>query len=124
MARVACLFSFEYYDRVECPLPGFDKIPYGLSVIAACIERAGHEVRCWVVSPGTPLAPIAQEIVEEFECEMAAASAVTTQFPLIASLCQHIKDLKPSIPILLGGVHATIRPQECIVHPAIDAVRR
>jgi radical SAM superfamily enzyme YgiQ (UPF0313 family) len=122
VARVACLFSVEYYDRVENPLPGFDKIPYGLSVIAACIERAGHEVRCWVVSPDAPLASIAHEIVEEFGCEMAAASAVTTQFPLIASLCQQIKSLKPSNPILLGGVHATIRPQECIAHPAIDAV--
>jgi len=122
VARVACLFSVEYYDKVENPLPGFDKIPYGLSVIAACIEHAGHEVECWVVSPHTPLAPFAQRIVEEFGCEMVAASAVTTQFPLILSLCQHIKHIKPSIPILLGGVHATIRPQECIAHPAIDAV--
>jgi anaerobic magnesium-protoporphyrin IX monomethyl ester cyclase len=122
VARVACLFSVEYYDKVESPLPGFDKIPYGLSVIAACIERAGHEVRCWVVCPDTPLAPVAQEIVEEFGCEMAAASSVTTQFPLISRLCHEIKNLKPSIPILLGGVHATIRPKECIAHPAIDAL--
>ena len=75
MARVACLFSVEYYDRLETPLTGFDKIPYGLSVIAACLERAGHEVRCWVITPDTPLVSIAQEIVEEFDQWLAAHHA-------------------------------------------------
>jgi len=122
LARIACLFSVEHYDTVEHPLPGWDKIPFGLSIIAACLERAGHEVRCWVVCPDTRLDRVAQEILCEFACEMVAASAVSTQFPLIARLCQRIKELKPSIPTLLGGIHATIRPEECIAHPAIDAV--
>ena len=122
MARVACLFSVEHYDTVEHPLPGWDKIPFGLSLVAACLERAGHEVRCWVVCPSTALDRVAREIVHDFGSDMAAASSVTTQFPLIAHLCQQIKVLKPTVPILLGGVHASIRPQECITHPAIDAV--
>jgi radical SAM superfamily enzyme YgiQ (UPF0313 family) len=122
LARVACLFSVEYYNTVEYPLPGWDKIPFGLSIVAACLERAGHEVRCWVVCPSTALDHVAQEIVFDFGCDVAAASAVTTQFPLIARLCRHIKDLKPSIPVLVGGVHATIRPEECIADPALDAV--
>lgn len=122
MSRVACLFSLEFYDTVEHPLPGWDKIPFGLSIIAACLEQAQHEVRCWVVCPATDLAQSAREIVEAFGCEMALASSVATQFPLIAQLCEHIKRLKPSVPILLGGVHATLCPEECIAHPAIDAV--
>lgn len=122
MARVACLFSVEYYDTVEHPLPGWDKVPFGLSVVARCLERAGHEVRCWVVCPETNLNYVARDIVHDFGAEMAAASSVTTQFPLIARLCQQVKNLKPSIAVLLGGVHATIRPQECIAHPAIDAL--
>lgn len=122
MARVALLFSVEFYHTIDHPLNAWDKVPFGLSIVAACLERAGHEVRCWVVCPKTALDRVAREIVHEFGCEMVGASAVTTQFPLIARLCQHIKDLKPSIPILLGGVHATVRPEECIVHPAIDAL--
>ncbi|MDE3185890.1 MAG: B12-binding domain-containing radical SAM protein [Acidobacteriota bacterium] len=122
MARIAVLFSVEYYDAIDHPLTGWDKVPFGLSIVAGCLERAGHEVRCWVVCPRTSLHRVAHEIVHEFGCDMAAASAVTTQFPLIARLCQHIKDLKPSIPILLGGVHATVRAEKCIAHPAIDAI--
>ena len=122
MARIACLFSVEYYDTIEHPLPGWDKIPLGLSLIAACLERAGHEVRCWVVCPDSALDSAAQEIVCSFGCEMVAASCVTTQFSLISSLCRQIKCLKTSIPILLGGVHPTIRPNECLADPSIDAV--
>lgn len=112
----------EFFHTVERPLLGWDKIQFGLSIIAARLEQGGHQVRCWVVCPDTPLDRIAHEIVDDFGCDMAAASSVTTQFPLISRLCQHIKDFKPSIPILLGGVHASIRPDECIAHPAIDAV--
>ncbi|HUN83598.1 MAG TPA: radical SAM protein [Terracidiphilus sp.] len=122
MARIACLFSIEYYDTVEYPLDRWDKIPFGLSIIAACLERAGHEVRCWVVCPDSALDQVAHEIVHDFGCDMVAASSVTTQFPLIARLCGEVKALEPSTPVLLGGVHSTIRPQECIAHPAIDAV--
>lgn len=122
MARVACLFSIEYYDSLEHPLPGWDKIPFGLSVIAACLEEAGHEVQCWVLCPDSPLDTAIDEIVNGFRCDLVAASAVTTQFPLIAVVCAGIKSAKPSIPVLLGGVHATICPQECIAHPAIDAL--
>ncbi len=122
MARVACLFSVEYYSTIERPLDGWDKIPYGFSLITACLEHAGHTVRCWVVTPDTPLTRVAREIVEDFGCEMATASCVSTQFHLIARLCKEIKSLKPSIPILLGGVHATVRADECIAHPDIDAV--
>jgi anaerobic magnesium-protoporphyrin IX monomethyl ester cyclase len=122
VARVACLHSVEYYDTVEHPLPDWDKIPYGLAVIAACLQRAGHEVRCWVICPKTPLARIAQEIVHEFRCDTTLASSVTTEFPLISALCSQIKILKPSIPILLGGVHASLRGADCLSHFFIDAV--
>lgn len=122
MARIACLFSVEFYHTVERPLLGWDKVPFGLSIIAACLERAGHQVRCWVVCPASPLRQVAREIVEEFGCEMVAASAVTTQFPLIARLCGKIREIRPEIPVLLGGVHAGLRPEEAIAHPAVDAI--
>jgi anaerobic magnesium-protoporphyrin IX monomethyl ester cyclase len=122
MARVACVFSVERYNTVKRPLPGWHKVPFGLSIVAACLEHAGHEVRCWVICPDSQLASVAHEIDADFGAEMVAASAVTTQFPLILRLCEQIKRRKASISILLGGVHATIRPEQCIRHTAIDGV--
>lgn len=122
MARVACLFSVEYFDTVEHPLADWDKIPYGLAVIAACLEHAGHEVQCWVVCPKTPLARTAREVVDDFKCDTVLASSVTTEFPLIQRLCSHIKNIKPLLPILVGGVHASVSSTECLSHQAVDAI--
>jgi len=122
MARVACFFSVEYFDTVEHPLPDWDKIPYGLAVIAAYLERAGHDVRCWVVCPKTPLARVAREVVHEFCCDTVLATSVSTEFPLISRLCSQVKLLKPLLPILVGGVHASIRSEECLSSHGVDAV--
>lgn len=122
MARVACLYSVEYYGTIEHPLPHWGKIPYGLSIIAACLERAGHEVRCWVACPKTPLAHLANEIVRDFRCDTLLASSVSTQFPLISRICEEIKISKPSLPILLGGVHASVCTSDCLSLRAFDAV--
>jgi radical SAM superfamily enzyme YgiQ (UPF0313 family) len=122
MARVACFFSVEYFDTVEHPLPDWDKIPYGMAIIAAYLERAGHTVRCWVICPRTPLALIAQEVVRDFACDTVLATAVTTEFPLILHLCSQIKILNPSLPVLVGGVHASVSSAECLSHPEVDAI--
>lgn len=122
MARVACLFSVEYYRSLERPLPGWDKVPFGLGLVAACLERAGHEVQCWVICPDTPLEEAAGEMVDEFRCDAVAASAVTTQFELIHRMLRKIRQRRPGIPTLLGGVHASLRPEECIAPAEIDAI--
>ena len=122
MARIACLYSIEKYNTVNRPLHAWDMVPFGLSIVAACLERAGHNVRFWVATPHTNLDQMIREIVHDFGCDMVAASAITTQFPAIASVCRTIKISSPSTPILVGGVHPSIQPQECIEHPAIDAI--
>lgn len=123
MARIALLHSVEYYHTRSRPITGWDQVPFGLSLIAACLERAGHEVRCWVLCPDSAHdGHYADEIVRQFRCDMVAAGAVSTQFPRIAAFCRRIKELNPAIPIIAGGVHATVSPQDAIGHPAIDAI--
>jgi len=122
LARVACVFSVETYGTVDRPLLTWGKTPFGLSIITACLEAAGHEVRCWVICPATPLDRIATEMLVDFECDLVAASAVTTQFPLIGRLCQQVKDGDPRIPVIVGGAHPSLNPDATIGHPAIDAI--
>ena len=122
MARVACVFSVETYRTVDRPLLTWGKTPFGLSIITACLEAAGHEVRCWVICPATQLDRIAAEMLVDFRCDLVAASAVTTQFPLISRLCQQVKDLNPSTPVIVGGAHPSLNPDITIAHPAIDAI--
>jgi len=122
LARVACVFSVEAYGTVERPLLTWGKTPFGLSIITACLEAAGHQVRCWVICPATPLDRIASEMLVDFNCDLVAASAVTTQFPLIASFCEQVKQFNPHMPVIVGGAHPSLNPDSTIAHPSIDAI--
>ncbi len=112
----------ESYGTVDRPLLTWGKTPFGLSILAACLEAAGHEVRCWVICPATPLDRIASEMLVDFGCDLVAASAVTTQFPLIARLCQQVKVFRPAMPVIAGGAHPSLNPESTLAHPAIDAI--
>lgn len=122
MARVACVFSVEDYESVERPLSAWGKAPFGLSLVAACLEAAGHEVRCWVICPATDLEKCAAEMVDEFRCDIVAPTTVTTQFPLIVQLCEQIKLCNPKVKTLVGGAHPSLNPQGTIAEESIDAI--
>jgi radical SAM superfamily enzyme YgiQ (UPF0313 family) len=122
MARIACVFSVEIYGTAKRPLESWRKVPYGLSVIAACLEAAGHQVRCWVLCPATDIRAFAMEMVRDFGCDCVAASAVSTQFPVVTSLCDEVKRIDPRILTVVGGAHPSLNPNDAIAHPAVDAV--
>jgi radical SAM superfamily enzyme YgiQ (UPF0313 family) len=122
MARIACVYSVELYGTVDRPLQYWGNVPFGLSLIATCLEATGHAVRCWVICPATPLDRVAAEMVEEFGCDMVAGSAVTTQFPVIVNLCREIKRRKADIWTVVGGAHPSLNPEDAIARPDIDAI--
>ena len=122
MARVACVYSLENHQSSEKPLRSWLTIPFGLASVATALERAGHEVQCWVICPRTSLHQIADEIVSLFCADMIALTAVSTQFPIVNRLGEAIKRRSPQLPVVLGGHHATLAPDNAIASPWIDAI--
>jgi radical SAM superfamily enzyme YgiQ (UPF0313 family) len=122
MAHIACVFSVEIYGTAERPLLNWRNIPYGLSLIAACLEAAGHQVRCWVVCPASDLNALAAEMIYDFGCDCVAATAVTTQIPVINEFLGVVKKLDPDMFTVVGGTHPSLNPRDTIAHHAVDAV--
>jgi anaerobic magnesium-protoporphyrin IX monomethyl ester cyclase len=122
MARIACVFSVEIFGTAERPLYSWRNIPYGLSLIAASLEEAGHEVRCWVICPATDMQAFAAEMVRDFGCDCVAATAVTTQFPIVDKLLQEVKRIDAKMLTIVGGTHPSLNPQDTIMHKAVDAI--
>ena len=122
MARIACVYSVEIYGTAERPLTSWRNVPYGLSLIAACLEKAGHEVRCWVVCSTTDLHAMALEMIREFRCDCVAATSVTTQFPTVVNVLSEIKRVEPSVLTIVGGAHPSLNPNNAIELPCIDAI--
>jgi len=49
-------------------------------------------------------------------------SAMTAHVPHALALTKYVKDVKPDIKVIWGGVHASLLPTQTVAHPLIDAV--
>jgi radical SAM superfamily enzyme YgiQ (UPF0313 family) len=52
--------------------------------------------------------------VAEFKPQIVGFTAVSTQYPFVRSAACRLKRLWPDIYLILGGVHASLRPEEAI----------
>ena len=94
--------------------------PLGLAYLVAISERRGDEVRVWdgEVDP-EPL----EKILEEFRPEVVGITATTVQIKMAWKTAERVKKAL-NVPVVLGGVHPTLMPEESISHPAVDVVVR
>lgn len=61
-----------------------------------------------------------KKLIKEFNPGLVGISALSIDFPLAKTLAKMVKELNPSIITMLGGVHATIDPEECILEDCFD----
>lgn len=120
--KVAVVYSVESFVSNEKPLASAEEVPFGLSIIATVIKKAGHEVELLVFTPASPLQEMLESFNERFKPQVFCLTAVSTQFPVINKVAQTIKKINPSIYVLLGGHHASLQSEEAIQCPYLDAI--
>jgi radical SAM superfamily enzyme YgiQ (UPF0313 family) len=95
---------------------------HGIGSIMAVLKQAGHE--CSLVYAHRELGE--EELVEEarrFGPGLAAVSTVTNQYPRARRYALWIKE-SLGLPIVVGGAHATLAPEEAIAEPCFDMLCR
>lgn len=119
---LACVYSVESYVSLAKPIRDGASIPFGIATIASVLKNAGHDVELLVFTPDTPISETLRPFIQRFRPRLFCLTAVSTQFPLIRTIAEVIKQLDPSIYVALGGAHASLMPEEAIACPFIDAV--
>lgn len=61
-----------------------------------------------------------QKIYKDFAPDIIGVSATSSDFQIGLSLLHHVSDT----PVIFGGIHATIAPEDIIKHPKVDYVFR
>jgi anaerobic magnesium-protoporphyrin IX monomethyl ester cyclase len=92
----------------------------GISSLAAVLEEAGHAVSLLHFIA----APSREEFTERFRAtapDLAGFSVRTTIWPEVSRLAAYIKDVS-RVPVVCGGVHATLAPEEIAASAAVDVV--
>ena len=104
-------------------LTSYPQPPMGLAQIAAVLENNGYPVSI-IDANALKLKP--KEVVSQLGD--AGAVGLTAMTPTISAALETadaIKDSRPELPIILGGAHATLLPEETLTAaPEIDAIVR
>jgi len=96
--------------------------PFGLAILAALVRQKGFSVSLLDCNAEQ----IGLDKVEGFLPEIAprfvGIGATTVLVDNALSLAEIIKKKYPETKIIMGGVHATLRPQELLQKPQVDLV--
>ncbi len=121
--RVLFVYSLRDGLTLRHPLASLGDIHIGLSYVSACLKARGHATRLIVLNSERQARSLAMldATVSEFDPQLVAFTAVSTQFPFVSAAAQRVKQRWPGKFTVLGGVHASLRPEEAIQGP-FDAV--
>ena len=97
-----------------------ENIRLGIAYLSACLKKAGHLTELMDYTWGGAISDCLKKI-EEFKPDIVGFSSNSGEFEFCCSLAAAIKG-KWEIPILFGGVHPTVVPEEVITEENIDII--
>jgi len=100
---------------------------YGIACLSSVLKRAGHDTALINVNEKLESVPSAERLAARVKAEapdLVGFSLVTTQFQYAVEMAQAVRRAMPGVPIIAGGVHATMDPHGCLESGAFDYVCR
>lgn len=120
--NIACVYTVETYNSIEKPFHAPTEIPFGLAIILTVLEKAGHKVELFVITPETSLEEYVGAYIREMAPSMFCFTAVSTQYWQAKKVAQFVQETDPRIFCILGGHHASLNPQEVIGEGVFNAI--
>jgi anaerobic magnesium-protoporphyrin IX monomethyl ester cyclase len=98
------------YPRWNYPTFGQLQEPLGLLYLAASLRAAGHEVQVIDLA----IEDIGQVDAALARVQLVGISSSTVLYGRACLILDRIKAARPELPVVLGGPHATVRPEEVV----------
>ena len=111
-------YEDDHYSR-EKPLEGFERMQFGISYISSLLKKEGHETKLAV--PTRESDGVVEEHIREFDPGLICFTSVYSVIDYISELASRVKRRHPDLFLVIGGTHATLRPDDCL-ESAFDAV--
>jgi anaerobic magnesium-protoporphyrin IX monomethyl ester cyclase len=101
----------------------FHQTPYGLFALGAAAKRAGHRVK--VINLSAYSWDRICEVLQQLDADLYGLSCWTANRRGVGYVAELLKSLRPQVPVVIGGPHATPLAKEMLAHhPSIDLVTR
>ena len=110
--------------RVQFVYPNAYRYPrdisIGIAYLSSFLKEHGHETALIDTTIGMKDAEILSR-AKKFNPDLLAISAVSNNFSYAIHVATHLKK-ENKIPVIVGGVHATIDPEETLMKECVDMV--
>ena len=101
----------------------YSQPPVGLALIASVLEREGYQVT--VLEANASKLPPEDVVPLVSDADVVGLTAMTPTINSAIAIARHLKKAYPDLPIVLGGAHATLLPEETLAAaPEIDILVR
>lgn len=108
------------YDARHRPA-GF---PIGLGYLAAVLEQAGHTVTTLDLVLFPEWERALDQALAGGDVDLAGLSCMSVQYEGACRTAAYLRRRMPGVPILFGGAHPSITPEETLAHDFVDLVIR
>ena len=93
--------------------------PLGLVHVGTALKQAGHEVTVVDVALDREYETIIRTQVRD-DVLWVGVGCLTTDVKSTLQICSLVKELSPTTPVVWGGTHATLFPEQVASHPLVD----
>lgn len=108
--------------EIRSGFPGFSgHYAEGVASIAASVKAAGHAFELVHLTQPTPTDAVVARIAAT-AADVVGFSCMTNTAPYLEQVAPALRRALPGVPIVAGGVHPTLRPEECLAIDGIDGV--
>ena len=94
--------------------------PLNLAALAACLLERRHSVRILDLGVESNECSSVEAAVRSFDPDLCGITFRTPLYPAAVEIAQWLKQLRPEMPLIAGGAHATFYAQEVIQETPFD----
>lgn len=95
--------------------------PYGILYVGSALKRAGYAVRLHHIHPDE-MGRTAAAVAERAPLFVGVSTFTGVSIRRAAEFSRFIKKMRPAMPVVWGGIHATLTAEECLELDCVDIV--
>ncbi|HWV98443.1 MAG TPA: radical SAM protein [Candidatus Acidoferrum sp.] len=100
------------------PKQMYREYPLGVGFLGTLLKQQGHEVRIFDQNVEGLEDTLLFDVVARFEPALVGFSVITPNYPVARRQIRKLKEIRPDIQIVAGGVHATLFPEDLLADGA------
>jgi radical SAM superfamily enzyme YgiQ (UPF0313 family) len=117
--KILFIYSLDDVQSVQTPMRSWASVQFGISYISSMLKARGHQTQLLVLGCNQWKSSIKllRTSMEKFSPRLICFTAVYSQYAFIKKIAILIKKQWPDKYLIIGGAHATLRPDDVIAGP-------